>query len=146
MPVISLSGRPVSDPVAFIRPEALSAPLPEAAAVALDLDATVDVAALSPYLSRVALIRVAFPGFADGRGFSLARRLRAMGYRGRIRAHGPLIPDQRAALEGCGFDEVELAAVVLDRQGGAAAWSARPARSPFDRRRQRPASSRATAA
>ena len=43
--------------------------------------------------------RIAFPAMGDGRGFSIARRLRAMGYRGVLRAKGPLVADQaRAAL------------------------------------------------
>ena len=150
MPVLGLSGRPVSEPAAFVRTEALVAALPGAFAktdtVALDLDNTADVAPLVPYLARLALIRIAFPGFADGRGFSLGQRLRHLGYRGRLRAHGPLIPDQRAALLGSGFDEVELAADVLGRHGGAAAWAPRPSESPFVRRRQRQPARRATAA
>jgi phosphoadenosine phosphosulfate reductase len=33
-----------------------------------------------------------FPGFADGRGFTIAHRLRLMGYTGRLRAHGHVWP------------------------------------------------------
>ena len=44
----------------------------------------------------VTLVRVAFPSFADGRGFTLARHLRSKGYRGQLRAVGPLIADQYA--------------------------------------------------
>ena len=44
-----------------------------------------------------ALIRVAFPSFADGRGFTLAKQLRAMGYdRAALRAHGHVLADQYA--------------------------------------------------
>ena len=61
----------------------------------------------------------------DGRGFSIARRLRAMGYAGRLRAAGPLIPDQLRAARRVGFDEVELPDAVAARQGEAA-WRLRP--------------------
>ena len=42
----------------------------------------------------VAMIRVAFPAFSDGRGLTLARHLRARGFRGRLRARGHVIADQ----------------------------------------------------
>lgn len=80
---------------------------------------------LAPWLHRLALIRVAFPAMGDGRGFSIARRLRAMGYAGRLRAAGPLIPDQfRAALR-VGYEEVELPDGLVERQG-AEFWRLRP--------------------
>ena len=47
-----------------------------------------DAADLAPWLDRLAMIRVAFPSMGDGRGFSIASRLRAMGYAGRLRAAG----------------------------------------------------------
>ncbi|MFB2531116.1 DUF934 domain-containing protein [Paracoccus sp. p4-l81] len=56
------------------------------------------------------LVRIRFPAFSDGRGFTLARALRAQGFRGRLRAAGPLLPDQYAMLRRTGFDEVELTA------------------------------------
>lgn len=65
---------------------------------------------------RVALIRIVFPSFADGRGFSLARRLRGLGYAGRLRAAGPVIADQFGHLLAVGFDEVEVADEVARRQ------------------------------
>lgn len=54
------------------------------------------------------LIRITFPAFADGRGFTLARALRAQGFAGRLRAAGPVLPDQYTMLRRTGFDEVEL--------------------------------------
>lgn len=66
-----------------------------------------DPADLAPWLERLAMIRVAFPAMGDGRGFSIARRLRAMGYAGRLRAAGPLIADQIDAALRVGFDEIE---------------------------------------
>lgn len=65
---------------------------------------------------QLALIRVVFPSFSDGRGFSLARRLRGLGYTGRLRAAGPVIADQFRGLLACGFDEVEVADSVAARQ------------------------------
>ena len=56
----------------------------EAAALASDEDPE----ALADRLGTLGLIRVTFPSFADGRGFTLARRLRGMGYTGRLRATG----------------------------------------------------------
>ena len=71
----------------------------------------------APWLDRLAMIRVAFPAMGDGRGFSIARRLRAMGYAGRLRAAGPLIPDQFRAARRVGYDEVELPDGLATRQG-----------------------------
>lgn len=53
-------------------------------------------------------LRIRFAAFSDGRGLTLARALRAAGYGGRLRAAGPLLPDQYAMLRRVGFDEVEL--------------------------------------
>jgi uncharacterized protein (DUF934 family) len=67
-------------------------------AAEVDLANTDDPEALRPHLARLTLVRVAFPAFADGRGFTLGRRLRAMGYTGRLLALGPVIADQYAML------------------------------------------------
>lgn len=75
-----------------------------------------DPADLAPWLDRLAMIRVAFPAMGDGRGFSIARRLRAMGYAGRLRAAGPLIADQADAARRVGFDEIEIPDGVAARQ------------------------------
>ncbi|MGS4944511.1 DUF934 domain-containing protein [Meridianimarinicoccus sp. RP-17] len=85
-------------------------------ATALDLPADADPAVLAPYLDRIALIRVGFGSFADGRGFTLAARLRRMGYTGRLRAAGHVIADQYAMARRSGFDEVEISADVAARQ------------------------------
>jgi len=63
-----------------------------------------------------ALVRIAFGSFADGRGFTLARRLRAAGFTGRLRAVGPLIADQYAMARRSGFDEVEIPDDIAQRQ------------------------------
>ena len=62
------------------------------------------------------LIAIEFPAFNDGRGFSLARRLRALGYKGRLRATGRLIADQYAMARRVGFDEVQVAPDIAARQ------------------------------
>ena len=84
--------------------------------LALDIPNSVAVATLLPFLTRLSLIAINFPSFADGRGFSLARVLRREGFKGRLRATGPLIADQFAYALSCGFDEVEVPQSVSMRQ------------------------------
>jgi uncharacterized protein (DUF934 family) len=93
-----------------------------------------DPADLAPWLERLEMIRVAFPAMGDGRGFSIARRLRAMGYSGRLRAAGPLIADQFPAARQVGFDEIELPDTVASRQPEAQ-WRPRARPSYQDRLR-----------
>lgn len=83
---------------------------------AIDLASDADPGALAELLDSVPLIRIDFPGFADGRGFTIARRLRLMGYRGRLRAHGHVIADQYAMARRSGFDEVEISDDLAARQ------------------------------
>ena len=75
---------------------------------AVDLAETDKPEALLPYLRDLTLIRVAFPAFNDGRAFTIARRLRELGYKGKLRACGPLIADQYAMARRVGFDEIEI--------------------------------------
>lgn len=75
-----------------------------------------DPRALAGRLDALRLVRIAFPGFADGRGFTLARQLRAMGYAGRLRAVGHVLADQYAMARRAGFDEVEIDATLAARQ------------------------------
>ncbi|MEM9724640.1 MAG: DUF934 domain-containing protein [Pseudomonadota bacterium] len=79
-----------------------------AEAIGLDLPNDAEPEQLETFFGRIALIAVDFPAFADGRGFSIGQRLRALGYRGALRASGGLIPDQFAYALVCGFDEVEI--------------------------------------
>jgi uncharacterized protein (DUF934 family) len=67
-------------------------------------------------LGQVALVRVRFPAFNDGRGFSHARDLRSFGYAGRLRAAGHLLADQYAMARRVGFDEVEIDETLAARQ------------------------------
>ncbi len=85
-------------------------------AVALDLDSDFDVARLAARLDGIDLIRIRFASFTDGRGFSQARYLRLMGYAGRLRAFGEILPDQYASARKSGFDEVEISAARSQRQ------------------------------
>ncbi|NVJ96992.1 MAG: DUF934 domain-containing protein [Alphaproteobacteria bacterium] len=65
---------------------------------------------LAPLMNKLAFVVVDFPAFGDGRGFSLAVRLRKdLGFKGEIRATGPVIPDQALFLLRAGFDTVEVA-------------------------------------
>jgi uncharacterized protein (DUF934 family) len=98
---------------AFTTPDALGA---LGATAALDLGPDADIAQLAGRLDGIALIRIAFPSFADGRGFTLARRLRLMGYAGRLRAAGHVIADQYAMARRAGFDEVEIPDELAQRQ------------------------------
>ncbi|WP_227285397.1 DUF934 domain-containing protein [Boseongicola sp. H5] len=85
-------------------------------AAGLDLGPADDVTDLAADLDRLEIIRIAFPSFADGRGFTLARRLRAMGYGGRLRACGHVLADQYAMARRAGFDEVEIGPDLAARQ------------------------------
>ena len=104
---------------------------PAGAAVQLETDD--DPAALLDALPGLALVAVHFEAFTDGRGFSLARRLREAGFTGELRARGSLLPDQAHYLRRCGFNALEfsdpdrlaqarerLAVFSTDYQGAAA--------------------------
>ena len=93
-------------------------PANEAANDELSLDVTSDTdpATLVDHLNGVEMIRVDFPSFADGRGFTIARQLRLMGYDGRLRAKGHVISDQYALARRSGFDEVEISDDLAARQ------------------------------
>ncbi len=84
--------------------------------VGVDIPNNADVSRLAALFDRLALIAVAFPAYGDGRGFSLAKRLRQAGFKGRLRAVGPLIPDQGPYVSACGFDEIELPDASVARQ------------------------------
>lgn len=83
---------------------------------AVDLAHTDDPEALRDHLADLTLIRVAFPAFNDGRAFTVAQRLRRMGYGGRLRALGPVLADQYTMLRRVGFDEVEIPDDLAARQ------------------------------
>jgi uncharacterized protein (DUF934 family) len=87
------------------------------------IENTVRADALRPFLDQLALIVIAFPAGTNGRGFSIARQLRTLGYQGALRASGPLFSDQFPHALACGFDEVELPDENAARQP-AAQWIA----------------------
>jgi uncharacterized protein (DUF934 family) len=95
---------------------------------AVDLSNTDDPEALIGRLDQLTLIRVAFPAFNDGRAFTIARRLRMLGYTGQLLALGPVIADQYAMLRRVGFDGAEIPDDLAKRQPAeqwqfrAAAW------------------------
>ncbi|RAI00495.1 hypothetical protein DLJ53_14605 [Acuticoccus sediminis] len=68
------------------------------------------------------VVTIRFGGYADGRGYSTANRLRAMGYRGRLVAVGPLVPDQARHAFQSGFDAVAVDDAAVTRQGESA-WA-----------------------
>jgi uncharacterized protein (DUF934 family) len=62
-----------------------------------------------PDLSRLSVVALSFPKFADGRSFSKATMLREEhGYRGEIRAVGDVLWDQLQLMARCGFDAFEI--------------------------------------
>ena len=82
----------------------------------VDLANTDNPLALTDVLADLTLIRVAFPAFNDGRGFTVGRSLRMMGYKGTLRAHGHLIADQYAMARRVGFDDIEISDELALRQ------------------------------
>ena len=84
------------------------------------LDGHDDVDALIPYLPTLQHIAIAFPHFADGRGFSLARLLREEGFQGHLRATGHITPDQFRHVMAMGFDDIALSPDLASRYGGKA--------------------------
>lgn len=85
-------------------------------AVAIDLTSDAEPHDLVGRLDGIDLIRVDFPSFADGRGFTIAAQLRRIGFQGRLRARGHVIADQYAMARRSGFDEVEISDALAERQ------------------------------
>lgn len=100
---------------AILEPEAILAGA-GGANLGVALPSSADPTLLRGVLSTIDLIRVDFPSFSDGRGFTIARRLRLLGYQGRLRAKGPLLADQYAMARRAGFDEVEIPEDMAARQ------------------------------
>ena len=62
---------------------------------------------LVPHIGQLERITIAFPKFNDGRGYSLAARLRLHhGYKGALRASGEVLIDQIQYFFRQGFDEL----------------------------------------
>ena len=81
----------------------------------IDLASDTAPAALAG-LNNAPMIRIDFPSFADGRGFTLASMLRRAGFKGRLRAKGHVLADQYAMARRSGFDEVEIDDALAARQ------------------------------
>lgn len=90
--------------------------LPANDCAGVDLPSDAEPQELADRLASLQMIRVDFPDFSDGRGFSIAAELRRMGYQGRLRARGHVIADQYAMARRVGFDEVEIDATLAARQ------------------------------
>ena len=74
-----------------------------------------DVSAVAAHFDQLDLIVISFETSADGRGFSQAAQLRALGFTGHIRARGHVLVDQfRAALR-AGFSDIEISASQAKR-------------------------------
>ena len=82
----------------------------------LDVASDTNPSELSADMAKAQMIRIDFPTSADGRGFTIARQLRRMGFKGRLRAKGHVIADQYAMARRSGFDEVEIDADLAQRQ------------------------------
>lgn len=113
--VVTDAGFAPADPAErFVTAETLAETAREI--VKLDLAPDASVEELAPHFDRIGVIRIAFPSFSDGRGFTLARDLRRLGFGGRVRAAGHVISDQYGLARRCGFDEVEIPADLARRQ------------------------------
>ena len=86
------------------------------------LENTDDPRALAADFDQLALIAVRFPKFTDGRGYSIARLLRRLGWKGELRAVGDVLRDQLFYMTRCGFDAFELRA-DQDAQAALTAFS-----------------------
>ena len=84
--------------------------------VGLMLANDTDARDVLPFFDTVQAITITFPSFADGRGFSLARQLRRLGFTGDLIATGHVIADQYAHARRCGFDAVAIDAKTAARQ------------------------------
>jgi uncharacterized protein (DUF934 family) len=83
---------------------------------AVDVPSDTDLDQVLLDFATLTAIRIDFPSFSDGRGFTLARLLRLRGFTGRLRAKGHVISDQYAMARRSGFDEVEIEQELAARQ------------------------------
>lgn len=82
----------------------------------IDIPNDINPEELAGLMNSVAAIRIPFPSFADGRGFSVAQKLRRMGFNGLLRAQGNVLADQYPLALRSGFDEVEIPNEQAGRQ------------------------------
>ena len=74
------------------------------ASVAVKVTGDDDLASLYAIADSFPLIAIEFPVFRDGRGFSIARQLVRVGYKGEIRATGDVARDRLAYMQSSGFN------------------------------------------
>ncbi|MGB1235876.1 MAG: DUF934 domain-containing protein [Planktomarina sp.] len=83
---------------------------------ALDIPSDYDPRLATEIVLTAPMLRIDFPSFADGRGFTIAAHLRRLGFTGALRARGHVIADQYAMARRSGFDEVEISDDLAKRQ------------------------------
>ena len=87
----------------------------------LQLEPGIALDAIAAELDGFALVKIAFPKFTDGRGYSQGWLLRTRhGYTGEMRAVGDVLFDQMQLMGRCGFDAFEIvdaATIRLLRDG-----------------------------
>jgi uncharacterized protein (DUF934 family) len=69
---------------------------------------TEDADDIAHFLPHLALVILPFPSFGDGRSYSLAAQIRALGFRGELRATGNVLPDQIQYMNQVGFSTFEV--------------------------------------
>ena len=75
------------------------------APIAIQVDPVAELSPATDALDQLAAIVIPFAKFSDGRGYSLARRLRdEFHFNGEIRATGDVLLDQLPLMLRCGFD------------------------------------------
>lgn len=114
MPLVTKDGFQHLPEAAYISAEQLSET--DEPWLAVEISGDADLSELTAHFEKITLIAVSFPSFADGRGFSIARHLRRLGYDGELRARGHVIADQYAHALACGFDGVEIDDALAARQ------------------------------
>jgi uncharacterized protein (DUF934 family) len=69
---------------------------------------TDQIGALESFLPQLALVVLPFPSFADGRSYSLGKKIREWGFLGELRATGNILPDQLQLMQQVGFTTFEV--------------------------------------
>lgn len=110
------SGQIIMPWAAFVEQIDLLKAMSDKPTLGVQIPNTCEATEIQPYFAYLSLISIAFPSFADGRGFSRARRLRNAGFTGILRASGHVIADQFDYAIECGFDEVEISDDLAARQ------------------------------
>ncbi|HEY7774782.1 MAG TPA: DUF934 domain-containing protein [Marinagarivorans sp.] len=88
----------------------LALPPAERETIGLWIGGDTNPSALSSALAKAPAIAIRFAGFADGRGFSLARILREdCDFGGELQAAGNFMQDQLFYLKRCGFNAFDIA-------------------------------------